>query len=74
MARFRKYTSLLQLILEDGEDEATGKPIYRRKSFTRVKADATADQLYAAAHAFAGIQQLPLYKVNRRDSSKIRYN
>lgn len=74
MAQFRKYTSLLQLILEDGVDEATGDPIYRKKSFTRAKPDATTDQLHAVAQAFAELQELPLNMINRRDSSKIRYN
>lgn len=74
MAQFRKYTSLLQLILEDGVDEATGDPVYRKKSFMRAKTDATKDQLYAVAHAFAGLQELPLYTIHRRDSSKIRYH
>lgn len=74
MAEIRKYTTLLQLIFEDGIEENTGDPVYLKKSFMRTKTDATPDQLHAVAHAFTGLQELPLYTINRRDSSKIRHH
>lgn len=64
--------STLQLVFDDGADLVTGKPIYKQKSFNNVKVAATADQLYAIAQAVAGLQQRPLYNIEREDSSEIR--
>ncbi|GGB32367.1 DUF1659 domain-containing protein [Virgibacillus dakarensis] len=72
MAVAEMYKSTLQLVLDDGVDELTGKPIYKTKSFNNVKTEATADQLYTIAQAFAGLQERPLYDIERKDSSEIR--
>ncbi|MGY0693870.1 DUF1659 domain-containing protein [Virgibacillus sp. FSP13] len=72
MAVAEKYDSSLRLVLDDGADVLTGKPIYKTKSFNNVKTAATADQLYAIAHAIAPLQERPLYNIERRDSSEIR--
>lgn len=72
MAVADMITSKLQLILDDGEDVLTGKPVYKTKSFNNVKTTATATQLYAIASAVAGLQERPLYNVERLDSSEIR--
>ncbi|MEN1969556.1 DUF1659 domain-containing protein [Lentibacillus sp. N15] len=74
MATLQKYASILQLVLDDGMDEETGKPAYKLKSFNHVKTDATADQLFTTANAFAGLQERTLTEINRKDSSKVRNN
>lgn len=71
MAVANMTTSQLRLVLHDGDDPTSGEPIYKFKSFNNVKTDATADQLYAIANAFAGLQERPLYNVERKDSSDI---
>jgi len=72
MAVLDKKSSTLRLVLYDGDDVETGKPIYKTKSFNNVKTAATADQLYAIAEAVAVLQERPLYNVERRDTSDIR--
>lgn len=64
--------STLQLVLLTGADPDTGRPVYKTKSFTNVKTSASAEQLYAIAIAFEGLQQHPLSGINRRDNSEIR--
>ncbi|MGY0694775.1 DUF1659 domain-containing protein [Virgibacillus sp. FSP13] len=72
MAVAETYQSTLRLVLDDGADVLTGKPIYKTKSFNNVKTSATADQLFTIAQAFAGLQERPLYNIERRDNSEIR--
>lgn len=72
MAVADKMTSTLRLVLYDGDDLITGKPVYTSKSFNNVKTSAEADQLYQIAVAFSGLQERPLYNIERRDSSEIR--
>ena len=62
----------LRLVFYDGEDTMTGNPIYRTKSFSNVKSEATAEQLFAVAEAFESLQERPLYTIERRDTSVIR--
>ncbi|WP_047982611.1 DUF1659 domain-containing protein [Ornithinibacillus contaminans] len=71
MAVANMTNSQLRLVLHDGDDPESGEPIYKFKSFNNVKTDATADQLYTIANAFAGLQERPLYNVERKDSSDI---
>ncbi|MUV36698.1 hypothetical protein JNUCC1_00502 [Lentibacillus sp. JNUCC-1] len=66
-----KVNSSLRLVLYDGDDLVTGKPIYKAKTFNNVKTDATADQLYAIANALAALQERPLSNIERRDTSNI---
>jgi len=72
MAVLDHISSQLRLFLYDGEDEETGNPIYRSKSFNNVRATANPDQLLAVAEAFASLQERPLYSVERRENSEIR--
>lgn len=72
MAVAEKVSSQLRLVLYDGENEETGKPVYKTKSFNNVKTDANAEQLYAVAEAFATLQERPLSKIERNDSSEIQ--
>ncbi|QKY70588.1 DUF1659 domain-containing protein [Lentibacillus sp. CBA3610] len=71
MAVAHKVNSRLTLILDDGDDLMTGDTIFKSKSFNNVKPDATADQLYAIATAVAGLQERPLYNVERKDDYEI---
>ncbi|WP_077329468.1 DUF1659 domain-containing protein [Virgibacillus siamensis] len=71
MAVAEMTASRLTLVLDDGDDILTGKTIYKSKSFNNVKISATADQLFAIATAVAGLQQRPLYNIERDDSSDI---
>ncbi|MDY0394036.1 DUF1659 domain-containing protein [Virgibacillus halophilus] len=71
MAASEVMRSTLRLVFYDGEDEETGKPVYKGKNFN-IRLEATAEQLYETAEAFAGLQQRPLYNVVRNDSSEIK--
>ncbi|TFJ93157.1 DUF1659 domain-containing protein [Lentibacillus salicampi] len=71
MAAAQKVGSRLTLILDDGDDMMTGETVYKSKSFNNVKPEATADQLYAIATAVAGLQERPLYTIERNDESEI---
>ncbi|WP_077329212.1 DUF1659 domain-containing protein [Virgibacillus siamensis] len=71
MAVAQMVDSRLSLILDDGTDPESGKPIFKSKSFNNVKIAATADQLFAIANAVAPLQQRPLVSVERKDNSHI---
>ncbi|GGJ82498.1 hypothetical protein GCM10007063_01260 [Lentibacillus kapialis] len=71
MAAAQKGGSRLTLVLDDGDDMMTGKPIYKAKRFNNVKPEAAADQLYAIATVVAGLQERPLYMVERHDEFEI---
>lgn len=72
MAAVDHISSQLRLVLYDGDDVETGKPVYRSKSFNNVKASAEPEQLHVIAEAFASLQERPLYTIERRDNSEIR--
>lgn len=63
-------SSQLRLIFHIGDDEE-GNPIFRQKNFQNVKPTATANNLYAVAHALASLQQHNLYEIVRNDSSTV---
>lgn len=71
MAIAQVVGSRMTLILDDGDDIFTGKTIYKSKSFNNVKPAATADQLYSIAVTVAGLQECPLYNIQRKDESEI---
>ncbi|GAQ16901.1 hypothetical protein OPHB3_0825 [Oceanobacillus picturae] len=71
MAVAELMNSSLRLVFENGIDEDSGNPSFKTKSFTNVKGSATADQLYSIATAVAALQELPLYNIERNDSSDI---
>ncbi|GEL76059.1 DUF1659 domain-containing protein [Tenuibacillus multivorans] len=62
--------SRLQLVFEAGQDE-DGEIITKKKSFNRVKTDATADQLYSVSQSLASLQAYPLLNVVRNDSFEV---
>lgn len=72
MAVANMVSSQLRLVLFDGENLETGKPVYKLKSFSNVKVSANADQLQAVAEAFAGLQERQLFTVERNDVSEIQ--
>lgn len=71
MAVQNKISSALRLVFIDGLDEE-GLPIYKNKSFRNVKTNADADQLYAVAQAFVGLQERDLNRIERKDSSDVQ--
>ncbi|MFD1068225.1 DUF1659 domain-containing protein [Oceanobacillus locisalsi] len=63
--------SVLQLTLNEGTDPTSGEDVLKNKRFNNVKPEATAEQLFQTAHAFASVQQHNLYAITRRDASDI---
>ncbi|MFF2449898.1 DUF1659 domain-containing protein [Neobacillus sp. NPDC058068] len=60
----------LRLVFEAGIDDE-GKPLYKAKTFSNVKKEATADQLFQAAQAISFLCKDTLNKVERNDSTEI---
>lgn len=60
----------LRLVFEIGMDEQ-GKAIYRAKSFSNVRKEATVDQLFQAAQAISALCNDELNKVERNDSTAL---
>lgn len=71
MAESVLFHSQLRLILNNGTDPKTDRVITKIKSFNNVASNATADQLYAVANALLGLQTLPLYDMQRVDTSDL---
>lgn len=65
------YQSQLRLVQRTGVDLSTGEPIYKTKSFSNIRTEATAEQLYRTAQAIASLQEWILVKVERRDDVEI---
>jgi hypothetical protein len=60
----------LRLVFEAGMDEK-GNPIYKAKTFSNVKKEATVDQLFQAAQAISVLCKDTLNQVERNDSTEI---
>ncbi len=60
----------LRLVYEAGLD-GDGKPIFRARTFSNVKKEATVDQLFQAAQAISTLCNDTLNKVERNDSTEI---
>lgn len=71
MATSEKIDSRLQLLFENGFDEANGKTIIKTKTFNNVKTDATTDQLLVIAQALVSLQTLTLHMIKRNDTELI---
>ncbi|MFD1064431.1 DUF1659 domain-containing protein [Oceanobacillus locisalsi] len=71
MAVAQLNESVLQLTLNEGIDPVSGESILKNKRFNNVKTEATAEQLFQTANAFASVQQHELYGISRRDVSDI---
>lgn len=67
MANQIPVSSTLRVDFETGLNEK-GNIIFKRKSFTNIKTEATADQLFSTAAAIASVQNYPLGEVTRVDT------
>lgn len=70
MANQMLYASTLRLTFETGLNEK-GEPQLKRKAFSNVKSDATADQLLQAAQSMANLQKHTLVEIARQDTASI---
>ncbi|MDM5221346.1 DUF1659 domain-containing protein [Peribacillus sp. NJ11] len=67
MANQIPVSSTLRIDFETGLNEK-GALVFRRKSFSNIKVDATADQLFSTAVAIASVQNYPMGEVTRVDT------
>lgn len=70
MAEAMILDSRLRLLFETGLNDK-GEPIYKTKTYSNIRKDATADQLSQAAKALAGLSNFPLAGVERADNFEI---
>ncbi|MFZ5942910.1 MAG: DUF1659 domain-containing protein [Bacillota bacterium] len=56
--------SRLQVVVQTGTD-SEGNPLLENRSYNRIKSGATNDSVYQFAAEIAGLQQHPLFAVNR---------
>ncbi|WP_374717682.1 DUF1659 domain-containing protein [Neobacillus sp.] len=70
MAQSLLVGTKLKMVFQTGIDDE-GKPILRTKTFSNVRKEASADQLFQAANALAVLCNDPLNTLERTDSSEI---
>ncbi|MCJ7843255.1 DUF1659 domain-containing protein [Lederbergia sp. NSJ-179] len=70
MAQEMLNASKLKLVFDYGVDEEN-KPVFKTKTFNRIRLQASADQLYQAAEAIGSLSAQPLWQVERNDSYQI---
>jgi hypothetical protein len=70
MAQSLLVGTKLKMVFQTGIDD-DGKPILRTKTFSNVRKEASADQLFQAANALAVLCNDPLNTLERTDSSEI---
>ncbi|PLR75202.1 hypothetical protein CU633_22350 [Bacillus sp. V3-13] len=70
MAQAMLMESRLRLVFETGVNEK-GEPVFKTKTYSNVKKEATPDQLHQTALALAGLCADPLSSVERSDSVDI---
>lgn len=70
MAEAMIMDSRLRLLFETGLNDK-GEPIYKTKTYSNIRKDATADQLSQAAQALGGLSNFPLAGVERSDNFEI---
>lgn len=64
-------SSQLRLVFNVGYDAESGKTHYKTKSFSNIRASATADELVETAQAFSKLQAYTLSTIARNDVSHI---
>jgi Protein of unknown function (DUF1659) len=64
-------TSSKLLVSYETELNEKGKPIFRTKTYSSVKEEVTADQLYQVAQALSSLSNDPLSGVKRNDVSEL---
>jgi hypothetical protein len=70
MAEAKLRGSSLRLVFDYGMDEK-GKPVYKTKTFSNIRLEATPDQLSQAANALGSLSEKPLVRVERSDQLDI---
>ncbi|MED3625232.1 DUF1659 domain-containing protein [Neobacillus thermocopriae] len=70
MAQSLLIGTKLKMVFQTGIND-DGKPMLRTKTFSNVRKEATADQLFQAANALAVLCNDPLNTLERTDSSEI---
>ncbi|GIN74415.1 hypothetical protein J14TS2_48900 [Bacillus sp. J14TS2] len=70
MAQEILNASKLKLLFDYGVDEEN-KPVFKMKTFNRIRPHASADQLYEAAEAIGSLSAQPLWQVERNDTYQI---
>lgn len=71
MAAIKTITDVKLLVEVEKTDDKTGKPTTKKLSFSKIKTDATNDQLLAAGKAIANLQTNPLEGVGVREDAKL---
>lgn len=70
MAQAQLAETKLRLVFEAGMDDE-GAPIYKAKTFSNIKKEATPDQMFQVAQALSVLCSDTLSRVERADSSEI---
>ncbi|GIN58976.1 DUF1659 domain-containing protein [Lederbergia ruris] len=70
MAQEILEASKMKLVFDYGLDE-DNKPVYKTKTFNRIRLQASADQLYQAADAIGSLSAQPLWNIERNDTYQI---
>ncbi len=70
MAEAMIMDSRLRLLFETGLNDK-GEPIYKTKTYSNIRKDATAEQLSQAAKALGELTEYPLAGVERTDNFEI---
>lgn len=70
MAEAMIMESRLRLLFETGLNEK-GEPVYKTKTYSNIRKNATADQLSQAAQALGNLSEFPLVGVERTDNFEI---
>ncbi|PEJ34236.1 hypothetical protein CN689_08820 [Peribacillus butanolivorans] len=70
MANQIPVSSTLRIDFETGLNEK-GSIVFKRRSFSNIKVEATADQLFSAATAIASVQSYPMDEVTRVDTNSL---
>lgn len=70
MAQEILEASKMKLVFDYGLDE-DNKPIYKTKTFNRIRLQASADQHYQAADAIGSLSVQPLWNIERNDTYQI---
>ncbi|MDZ5473039.1 DUF1659 domain-containing protein [Bacillus sp. 31A1R] len=70
MAQQMILSSKLRLVFDGGMDD-NGKTIYKNKTYSNIRREATADQLLQAGQALANLSVNALVSVERTDNFEI---
>lgn len=62
--------SSLRLVVQTGTD-ADGNPVFRSRTYSRVKPSASDEDVYAVAGAIAELQSSPLYAIQRVSTDEL---